>query len=291
MIVKNLDACVPVDARAAAGQKAEQELAFYLRRAFKDSPDLLVFNGLRFVFGEDVAQIDHLVLHRHGVILVESKSVTTKVEVNERGEWVRWFDGAPQGMPSPILQARRQGEFLKRYLNAHAEDLLGKLLGLQKRFGGMEIDVIVAISDNGIIVRPKRSAKGIPLEEVRKADQVVDLVRAIHAKHQKANGLRGFVLASEGGYSWSSDEVQRLKSFLQERHRPAPDQPPFAAQQSSPALRERATVVSRNPTEPVCAECGVTVSEKVVLYCRDHAHKFGGRILCFNHQRERRPEI
>lgn len=226
MIVKNLDACVPADARTAAGQKAEQELAFYLRRAFKDSPDLLVFNGLRFVFGEDVAQIDHLVLHRHGAILIESKSVTTKVEVNERGEWVRWFDGVPQGMPSPILQARRQGEFLKRYLNAHAEDLLGKILGIQKQFGGMEIDVIVAISDNGIIVRPKRSATGTSLEEVRKADQVVDLVRAIHARHQRANGFRGLVLSSEGGYSWSSDEVQRLKSFLQGRHRPAPAQQP-----------------------------------------------------------------
>ena len=289
MIVKNLDTPTPLNARAAAGHQAEREMAFYLRRALKDSPDLLVFNGLRFVFGEDVAQIDHLVLHKYGVILLESKSVTAKVEVNERGEWTRWYGETVQGMPSPVLQARRQAEFLKKYLNAHADDLLGKILGLQKRFGGMETDVLVAISDSGIIVRPRNGAA--VLAEVLKADQVVDQVKAIYARHRKANSLSSWLTAKEGGYAWSDEELGRVRTFLLDRHRPSPagTLPAEAAPAGSEGITLRPA--SDPPSAPpasgaVCAICGAGVTDKVFKFCRDHPDRFGGRILCFRHQRQ-----
>ena len=55
------------------------------------------------------------------------------------------------------LQAKRQVEFLKRFLEPHTEALLKKLLGVQMKFDKMPIDIVVAISDTGIINRPKRS--------------------------------------------------------------------------------------------------------------------------------------
>ena len=74
------------DKFADAGAKAEAQMAFYLKRAFSDDPDVWVFNDLRFRSDEeDVAQVDHLVMHRSGFIVIESKSVTSKVrnfEVN-----------------------------------------------------------------------------------------------------------------------------------------------------------------------------------------------------------------
>ncbi|MFN6068546.1 MAG: nuclease-related domain-containing protein, partial [Pseudanabaena sp.] len=107
MIVKELDRLEPSDKFEQAGYYAESQLAFYLKREFKDDPQFLIFNNLRLVKADDVCQIDHLVLHRYGMIIIESKSVTTRVEVNEHGEWKRWFNNAWQGMPSPILQAQR----------------------------------------------------------------------------------------------------------------------------------------------------------------------------------------
>ncbi len=291
MIVKNFEPRASHDLREAAGQQAEQEMAFYLRRAFKDSPALFVFNNLRFQFGEDVAQIDHLILHKYGVILIESKSVSTKVEVNEHGEWMRWFGGQVQGMPSPILQVQRQGEFFKRYLDAHAEDLLGKIVGLQRRFGGMELDILVAISDSGIIGRPRRG-KVPPLEEVCKADQIAGQVRALYERHQKANGLGSLILTKDGGYWWTRDEMQRLQAFLLNRHKPLPGNPFSEPTPQLPPLNrseEELVVAPRVRAEPlVCAICGTVVSEKVALYCRQHSSRFAGRILCFSHQRSPR---
>lgn len=296
MILKNLDPQVAADARMAAGQQAEQEMAFYLRRTFQDNPDLRVFNGLRFQFGEDTAQIDHLVLHTWGVILVESKSVSTRVQVNAQEEWARWYDGHWEGMPSPLQQVRRQGEFLKHYLGAHAPQLLGKWLGLQRRFGSMTVDVLVAISDQGIIQRVGgRGAKALP--EVVKADQVTDRVREIYERHREANSLKSLLLSDEGGYGWNKDEVARLQAFLLARHRPLMLPPPTSSPPGMPVpnLPSVAPSTDAKNVRPTgdsnslqCAICRMAVSDKVAQYCRDHAARFGGRILCFNHQRSER---
>ncbi|MBD2096890.1 NERD domain-containing protein [Trichocoleus sp. FACHB-591] len=215
MIVKELDAFVSQNKFAKAGRIAEEQMAFYLRRAFSDEQKLYVFNDLRLEQGDDAAQIDHLILHRHGVVIIESKSVSKQVEVNQHGEWIRWFNGTPQGMPSPIQQARRQADFLKKYLNDHADRLRGKILGLQTYFGGMGLDVLVAISDSGMIKR----SEGMSLEEISKADQVVERVQAIVEKYRKANSLFSLNL-KDAGYWFNDEELSKVADFLVQHHRP-----------------------------------------------------------------------
>src|SRR5439155_5858727 len=153
MIVKELDALGSEDPLVKAGRKAEEQMAHYLQRAFKEDRSLHVLHGLRLEQAGDAAQIDHLVLHPYGIVIVESKSVTTRVKINEHGEWTRWLGGSVRGMPSPVLQAQRQGDFLRRYLQQHCEAPLGKpLFGrLQHTFTCMPLDTLVAVSDSGII--------------------------------------------------------------------------------------------------------------------------------------------
>jgi transposase-like protein len=214
VILKGLDPFISEDKFEKAGRIAEEQLAFYLRRAFVEDKDILVFNNLRFENNHDVAQIDHLILHKYGIIIIESKSVTTKVEINEREEWIRWFDNTPKGMPSPIQQAKRQGEFLRSYLSEHAENLMGKILGMQRGFGSMPLDVLVAISDSGIVQRNK----SVSLEKVCKADQVSDRVRSIFEKWRKANGLLSLDLS--GGYIFTKDEITNISQFLITKSKP-----------------------------------------------------------------------
>jgi hypothetical protein len=214
VILKGLDPFIAEDKFEKAGRIAEEQLAFYLRRAFVEDKDILVFNNLRFEKDNDVAQIDHLILHKYGMIIIESKSVTTKVEVNERGEWIRWFDNSSKGISSPIQQAKRQGEFLKSYLNHFAPVLLGRIVTLQKYFGGMPIDYIVSISDSGIIKRPKAAS----IEEVCKADQVAEKVRNIFESWKKINGF--FSLNLEKGYFFSQEEIANVQKFLIAKNKP-----------------------------------------------------------------------
>jgi len=66
------------------------------------------------VFDDEVAEIDHLVLRRGGMVLIESRNVTGEVHVNEHGEWMRcagslypWPDGTIRFGPRGSSQAAR----------------------------------------------------------------------------------------------------------------------------------------------------------------------------------------
>lgn len=216
MIIKDFDGVETNDKFEQAGYNAESQLAFYLKRAFKDDRQFLIFNNLRFEDSGDACQIDHLALHQYGIIIIESKSVTSKIDVNELGEWKRWFNTSWQGMPSPILQAQRQGKFLKDYLEKHVETLLNKtMFGMQCHFTKMPIDVLVAISDSGIINRPKNDK----LDIVCKADQIPDKVKAIAMEYRKKNSLLS--LSLDPAYEFGKDEIPRISQFLLTHHKSA----------------------------------------------------------------------
>jgi len=205
------------DIFSTAGAKAEEQMAFYLRRVFYNDPDIFVFNDLRFKTDtNDSAQIDHLVLHRHGFIIIESKSISSYVVVNKYGEWIRFWEGKPHGMPSPIQQAKFQAEFLRTALDAYAKELLDRVIFnvLQPRFMNCPFEIIVAISDKGSIKRD------IPLPEVIKADQVPDRIKEIYQRHKKSASFFSFSTGNDGLYNFKDEEMQRISKFLLEHHYP-----------------------------------------------------------------------
>jgi hypothetical protein len=62
VIIKEVDSITTTDKFSKAGFKAEEEMAHYLSRAFKDTKDILVLNGIRLESGNDSVQIDHLII-------------------------------------------------------------------------------------------------------------------------------------------------------------------------------------------------------------------------------------
>jgi hypothetical protein len=208
------------DKFSKAGAAAEQQMAFYLRRAFVDTPDIFIFNDLRLKDdANDRVQVDHLVLHRHGFVVIESKSVSTGVAVNNRGEWVRFWNGRPEGMPSPVQQVKLQIDFLRRAFDANCETLIGKLLGIkQMRFVNCPFEILVAVSDHGTIKRET------DIPEVVKADQVPDRICAILERHKKARSF--FSLTNldtsnmDGVYNFSDEEIGNISRFCLEHHYP-----------------------------------------------------------------------
>lgn len=272
---------IPTDPRQRAGVQAERQMAHYLHRAFATSADLYVINDLRLVDPEQpehdgapgVAQIDHLVLHRYGAFIVESKSVTGTVTVRDDGggdEWTR----SGSGMPSPLRQAERQGEILRKYLQRHRERLLGKTApGLrtlakivagtdQRGFGHLAIQRIVAMSDGCVI---KRVNRWTPPDDgfasfVVKADNVPATITAEFAKHAK--GAR-FLTSTDRGLSdpygqWSMkpEEVGAVADFLVASHTPRTT--PSAEPRAKPHAKPAPPPVPEQPDAhtPPCPRCG-----------------------------------
>jgi len=213
VILKEVDKKEAINKFEKSGLKAEKQMAHYLKRAFQDKKDILVINDLRLEMNDDIAQIDHLIIHRYGFLIIESKSVTSKISINEYGEWVRHYLKNTNGMPSPINQARRQADFLKNYLMARSGNLLKKSLIFQASFTDFKFDILVAISDSGIINRPKTS----DISEVYKADQITDEINSIISSYA---GTNKSILTLKVNYNFADTSMDKITRYLTQTHKP-----------------------------------------------------------------------
>ncbi|AXK40400.1 nuclease-related domain-containing protein [Crenobacter cavernae] len=170
MILKEKAFAEAKDKFQAAGDAAEKELAFYLKRYFADDSEVFVLNDIRIAFNDDAAQMDHLIIHSAGMTIVETKSVAGKIQLRQDGQWLRWYGDKSSGMASPLIQAKLQADFLRKFLRANTRqpEIIDKL----------NLDYLVAISSQGVFIPPKEN----PPAEVCKTDMVGEKIQA------RANG-------------------------------------------------------------------------------------------------------
>lgn len=199
MIYKDLDPFDKGTKFEMAGRKAEEQMAFYLRRFFGNSADADVVNHLRIELAGEVAQMDHLVLLPDRLLIIESKSVTGKVQIKDDGQWIRWYDNQSQGMRSPITQAKMQAMILK--------DLLNQTVKQKGAFDRIPVEVLIAISDSGVILWPSSGA----LPEVCKSDQVPDRINARLADHRALPVQAGLL---------NAQNRKKIADFLRQMHKP-----------------------------------------------------------------------
>jgi len=198
MIRKELDASEDIGKFAVAGRKAEDKMAFYLKRYFENNSDIYVLNNIRLEFNGDAAQMDHLVIHTFGISIIESKSVHGKVQIKDDGQWVRWYGNQSKGMASPITQAKLQATFLKNFLNRSATP--------KDFFNSVPMQVMIAISDDGHILWPK----GGKLNEVWKADQISDQI-LLTLEQASLNKNKELL---------NKSHIEKICSFLCQSHKP-----------------------------------------------------------------------
>ena len=142
-----------------SGEKGERDAAYEIEFWFGRSPNWASIHDLRIEVGGLTAQMDHLLINRLAEIWVlESKSFAEGVSVNDHGEWMRWWNGRPEGMPSPIEQNRRHVHLLGRAFDdglVKAPRRLG-LVPMKPR-----IRSLVLVSNGARIGRPKRKVEGL----------------------------------------------------------------------------------------------------------------------------------
>lgn len=268
------------DPRQAAGASAERQMKHYLHRAFARDQDVHTHDDLRLEDPEQtehdgspgVCQIDHLVVHRWGMFIIESKSVTEEVVVRPDGsdgdEWSRVYRGKEMGMASPIQQAKRQSEFLRTLLQRHRKELLGRLpVGLpnidklKRRLGGFStapIQLIIAVSDGGRIQRSDGWRE--PQEPFRvfvaKADLVPDKIRQeleLHGSKQQGD---------YGRWTMKPQEAERVFNFLGSRHVDRPGDRSVQSKQTSQGDSRRHAPPPGKPkrstdkAQAACKHCG-----------------------------------
>jgi transcription elongation factor Elf1 len=250
MILKQVDAPAYKDRLSQAGFKAEQKMAHYLERAFKDDEDILVLNGIRLKSHDDSAQIDHLIIHRYGMIIIESKSAVGTIKINDHGEWSR--AGYDRGMASPVLQAQRQKVFLLSYLKRSGlkppHDAVRSLFR-PITYDDVKMDVLVAVSDHGNIDRPPN----LEIKEVHKADVIPAKVGEIIAHYRKLESPFSLTLTAIP-LQISRKLMMDIARFLTRSHVPK------GQVGRSKTRQEKVTSCrpTRARTEFTCPKCGST---------------------------------
>lgn len=199
MILKELDPFHGGDEQAFAARISADRMAYYLRRYYRYSTTVDVLNGLRIRSGGSMARIDHLLLHAHGMLVIEREDVGGRVQIDDDGNWTSWADGRPLVLGSPITRAYVQALLLKAFLD--------KRVRQKGFFDNQELDVLVVVADDCQIDWPQTG----PLAEVCNRDAVFDRVTA---------RLEQCRLAARGPGPLTEAERRTLGSFLCLSHWP-----------------------------------------------------------------------
>jgi hypothetical protein len=297
--------------RCRKGIEGEKESAFYLDSYYKDS-ESSVLHDLRLVVDGEVAQIDHLVLSRAGIVcLLETKNFAGNLVVNEYGEFTAVYDDERFGIPSPLEQSKRHERVLVRLM-----DTLG-IVGRTDR--QLQFLHAVMLHPKAIITRP--DPKKFDTSFLIKADQFP----AWREKHAEAMGAGSVFKAMLN--MRSAETIQEWGEKLKRQHRkadllalpdfmkpkavaeprslatqpvearttspPAPSAPPVQAPAPAPAPATASASQGAAPaaTSPeavgkklICAHCGVKISYAEGKFCWNNAKRFGGLQYCREHQ-------
>lgn len=209
MLSKNLDASFPRHDYEQATQLAMKSL----ERSLMDLGDLRVFNGLRLVQGQHALHLDHLILHRHGFILLENAAMMLEISISAMGEWTHIYCDAPLRVPSPLLQVERKLKRLHSLLEAHAPSLRQER-GQQFYFYPLSFHKLVVVAEDVKLEVPR----GTKLPELVKANQLPRQLQLIAAQSKrKAKATLGY---KAKGLELSDTELYKISAFLRSQHEP-----------------------------------------------------------------------
>lgn len=276
--------------RVKKGIEGERDAAFHIDSLLRDGENHAVLHDLRIKVGDDIAQIDHLVINRAAhFILIETKCFAGDVSINEAGEFtVAYGSGKRFGVPSPIAQSQRHERVLSKLLERLE---IGGRFGTEPRFHHL-----VMLHPKAIIQRP--DPKRYDTGNVIKADQFGEWRERYVDAAFSGLGALGIAVnfrASSTVRDWGEkiarqhrpDDLLVLPEFMRPKSalaasvaKPAPA--PIIAS-SAPAKPE--PIGEDTPAKRlICASCGIKISYPEGKFCWNNAKRFGGLQYCREHQ-------
>lgn len=260
----------------ATERQAAFEIDFYAER----SKNLFVMHDLRLEIGGRVAQIDHLLMNRaFEVFVLETKTYSTGLSINDMGEFSTFYEQKEVGIPSPVEQNARHISVLK---DAFREIGLPKRLGitLQPSFNS-----VVLVSPKAIIHRPK----SVSLDA-----SIIKLDQFFSWYHKKMDTL---TLKDTVGILkiCSSETVKNIGEKLLALHKPTRvdyikrfelgpallSKEPVKQMYSEQVIGTGSTVSKRKEkAEFFCANCKISIAIVVAKYCWNNKSRFGGKAFC-----------
>jgi len=148
------------------GQENEKQAAYFLDFELKNSKNYMIMHNVKLKYKDRTVQIDHLIISRIGIYVIESKFFSGEIEIQKNKDWIIHYKKEDIAISSPIEQNRRHILVLEDILKN--EEIFTKIIGLKK---SPEIHNLILISNKTII-------KGKTPKNVIKQDKFMDYVES-----------------------------------------------------------------------------------------------------------------
>ena len=155
------------------GSKGEKDAAYFINFYYEHSTNWAVIHDLRIDHKGKVAQIDHILINRlFDFYILESKSFSEKLQINNKGEYSAIYNDKKIGIESPVEQNERHIHLFYSFLKDNS--ILPKRLGIE----------IKPRFFNYILISPKTTIKR-PLRSKLNTDNVIkaDTLRSVIEKN------------------------------------------------------------------------------------------------------------
>lgn len=184
------------------GYEAEKENAYLIDFYLKDTKKTIVLHDLRLEYDGLTAQIDHLLISKLEILILESKSFKGCLEIKKDNSLEVSYNGKITSYPNPLEQAKRHAEVVKKVLAAN------NIISDGFFSSGYKINSQVVINPNTTVrnkTLPEHFSKAdIFVTEWRKSTDNIGLIKAV----KLLAGMK------------SKDEILNIGNFLLSMHKP-----------------------------------------------------------------------
>ena len=186
------------------GYEAEKQNAYYMDFYLKDNKHIIILHDLRIEYNGESAQINHILITRFGIELLESKSFTGEVTINEDNSINVKYNNKIKSFPNPIEQSKRHAKLLSDFINNNLD--MGKRI---KILGGFPV------TSNVVLLNPKTyiTNKTLPKNFYR-ADSY------INARRDEIDNMGTLQALKTASTMVTIEKAQEIAKFLIAHHTP-----------------------------------------------------------------------
>lgn len=178
----------------------EKETAYLIDFELKTSEDYAVLHDLRFEYNGRTAQIDHLIIGRNFIFVVESKFFGGNLEIGD-DTWIVNYGSKKYSISSPIRQNKRHIQVLQEMIDR--EDIFPK-------------NKIIPTLMNIVLISNKTIIKGSRPKEIVYADSFRDKMKSSIAGWILKNPLALFSMKS----NFPVEDFPKICEKLLKFHKP-----------------------------------------------------------------------
>lgn len=251
-----------------AGEAGESRVMFELENSHLD---MVILQDLYLEYGGLTAQIDFLVLTRQRNFVIECKNLYGNIRVNERGDFVRTFNGGKEeGFYSPITQNQRHIDLIHD-LKRCDRNLLANLM-LDGEFSDRYRSLVVLANPKTIL--DDSLADNEVRRKIVRVDQLVSSIRKMNEESGPGRDKKAWSTVVSDGEWFLSKHADRDIDYAA-RYRPM--SVPVELPQDAASAREiQEGQNSAEETEMCCPLCGSKMILRVAKKGKRAGQKFYG---------------